>query len=89
MCPRLNGDSSIWDLRENLSMLDFSTAVESKYGDSTSYAGNNVSRQLLHCLESVQKSLPHTDAAARRARQWMDACQHNFGLGGIFFNCDA
>ena len=32
----------------------------------------------------MQRALPHTDAAARRARQWMDACQHNFGLGGVF-----
>ena len=83
-CQRLNGDSSIWDLREKLSTSDFCTAVESKYSDTTSYAGNTVSRKLLHCLESVQKSLPHTDAAAHRARQWMDVCQHNFGLGGIF-----
>jgi hypothetical protein len=83
-CQKLNGDSSIWDLRNKLSMLDFSTAGKSKYSDNTSYAGNPVSRQLLRCLESVQKALPHTDAAARRARQWMDACQHNFGLGGVF-----
>ena len=83
-CQRLNGDSSIWDLREQLSALDFSTAVENKYSNNSTYQGNTVSKQLLHCLESVQKALPHTDTAARRVRQWMDACQHNFGLGGVF-----
>ena len=35
-CQRLNGDSSIWDLRGNLSLSDFSTAVESKYSETTS-----------------------------------------------------
>ena len=83
-CQKLNGYRSLWDLRNNLSMLDFSSAVQCKYSDSRSSAGNLVSRQLLRCLESIQKSLPHTDAAARLARQWMDSLQHHFGLGGVF-----
>ena len=46
--------------------------------------GDRITRNLIRGLESVQKGLPHSDAAARRARQHMATLQNHFGLGGIF-----
>ena len=46
--------------------------------------GDTTSRNLIRGLESVQKGLPHSDAAARSARQHMATLPNHFGLGGIF-----
>ena len=74
---------TIWNLRNDLSLLNFSSAAAAK-AEHGKVTGDKISRNLIRGLESVQKGLPHSDAAARRARQHMATLQNHFGLGGIF-----
>ena len=66
-----------------MSLLNFFRAAAAKGGDGE-VTGDRISRNLIHGLESVQQGLPHSDAAAGRARQYMATLQNHFGLGGIF-----
>ena len=50
---RLNGDTTIWNLRNNLSLLNFAKAAAAKAEDRK-VTGDRISRNLIRGLESVQ-----------------------------------
>lgn len=73
-----NSKRTIHNLREDLSLESFQDAtISNNYG-------NRASSDFLKSLQTINRSMPHTDSAAKRARCYMDALQYKFGLGGIF-----
>ena len=48
------------------------------------YAGTTNSRRFLDAVDATAKALPHTNEAAKKARQQGEAMQHHFGMSSVF-----
>ena len=51
------------------------------------FAGTRTSRLLLDAVDATAADLPHTNEAAKKARQKGEAMQHHFGMGSVFLTC--
>jgi hypothetical protein len=49
-----------------------------------SSGGNGHGRQFLNAIDAIAKAVPHTNEAAKRARQDGEAHQHHFGMPSFF-----
>ena len=81
---KINGNRFLHDLRSELSLVDFSRVAKQLDNDEYDCTGNCVTKQVIGSIQAISRGLPHTDEAARRARQYMNVMQHHFGLGGVF-----
>ena len=79
---QLHGLRSIGNLHKELETLDFAAAARAKV--SGIHSGSTASKQFLSSIDAIHRGLPHTNDAAKKARQMMDAMQHHFNIGGIF-----
>jgi hypothetical protein len=79
---QLYSKMSVWNLRDTINSEDFQLAARAHAAGRS--AGSVASRQLVKCIDSVNKNLPHSNGAVKRARMFMESLQQQFGLGGIF-----
>jgi len=83
-----NASRQISHNQKILSLRDNVTLAALNQGGKAFISGHHVENQ--HCyqlfksIQAINKALPHSDGAAARARQHMEALQHKFGLGGMF-----
>jgi hypothetical protein len=72
-------------LANELNMEDINEAIDSaKYARGISTNGMMRGRKLLGSIDTISKTVPHTNEAARRARRDAETLQHHFGCPSFF-----
>lgn len=79
---QLHGKWKVPDLRSELQGVDFTEAVNAKINRQV--GGHPTAHKVLRAVDAISRALPNTNEAAKRARQWVEALQHHFNIGGVF-----
>lgn len=69
-------------LAAGFNVSDFSQACKGRRDNKR--RGSKVSNSLLDAVDATARELPHTDAAAKKARSSMESMFHHFGMGSVF-----
>ena len=79
---QINREQSVINIRKKVSSTNFALAMNAHAKGMQD--GSVESNALIRSINSISRSLPHTNASVKRAKQYMESLQHQFGLGGIF-----
>ena len=80
---QVKSDKTAKDLAEGLNYEDLHETIRQR-GQNNWYGGTRVSRKLLDSVEACTRALPHTNEAAKSARNTAESMQHYLGSGSIF-----
>jgi hypothetical protein len=80
---QLRGKTGAKNMAEGFNPDDVISAINGRKRKNH-YAGTNLSRRFLDAVDATARSLPHTDEAARVARNKGESMQHHFGMPSVF-----
>jgi hypothetical protein len=80
---QVKGKQSIDAIANSLNPKDLSDAIQARQ-DGNRFGGTFASNTFLRKVNATAASLPHTGAAAKKARQQLEALQHKYGVATIF-----
>ena len=83
---QLRGKTTAANLASGLNQADVLCCINGRRMKNR-YCGTRISRSLLDAVDATAADLPHTNEAARKARQKGEAMQHHFGMGSVFLTC--
>jgi AAA domain/Helitron helicase-like domain at N-terminus len=79
----VRGNLGAESLLAKLSVNDLEKSIDGRIRGNAN-AGSRTASQYLNIIDSVNRAVPHTDEAAKRARQVAEAHMHEYGLPTFF-----